>query len=321
MVLLHTNGCFWAFSYDRYWLTANVIESVFYFAVPIFFMISGATLIDYRSRYSTATFFKRRILRVVVPFVFWSCVAAIFVYVTSATLPVSVTEVISKLINTEYFSIFWFFPPLFAVYLAIPFISLISEKARKTAYGYAIIVAFATISLLPFILGLLGITYPGGLRFTAGAEYLMYVLVGYWISHYEIPARWRYALYVLGFAGLLAHIFGTWSLSYQAGEIIGTYKGYLNVPCVLYSTAIFVAARYLEGTKFMNGFVKLCKPFAGLTFGVYLLQGFFLQSVGLYTTIDTHTIVYRFGGGVVIFMLCCAITWVFKQIPLLRHLV
>lgn len=45
VVFLHTNGCFLHFSTERYWFTANIIESIFYFAVPVFFMISGATLI------------------------------------------------------------------------------------------------------------------------------------------------------------------------------------------------------------------------------------------------------------------------------------
>ena len=40
VVYLHANGCFWDFSTSRYWITANMIESIFYFAVPIFFMIS-----------------------------------------------------------------------------------------------------------------------------------------------------------------------------------------------------------------------------------------------------------------------------------------
>ena len=53
------NGCFWQFSYDRYWITANIIECICYFAVPIFFMISGATLLNYRKRYTTAVFFKK----------------------------------------------------------------------------------------------------------------------------------------------------------------------------------------------------------------------------------------------------------------------
>ena len=38
VVFLHANSCFWDFSKERYWITADVIESVFIFAVPLFFM-------------------------------------------------------------------------------------------------------------------------------------------------------------------------------------------------------------------------------------------------------------------------------------------
>ena len=53
VVYLHANGCFWHYSTARYWATANIIENVCYFAVPVFFMCSGVTLIDYRKKYST----------------------------------------------------------------------------------------------------------------------------------------------------------------------------------------------------------------------------------------------------------------------------
>lgn len=72
VVFLHTNGVFWIFSKERYWITANVIESIFYFAVPIFFMISGTTLIDYRERYNTKEFFLRRIKKTLIPYIGWS---------------------------------------------------------------------------------------------------------------------------------------------------------------------------------------------------------------------------------------------------------
>ena len=43
-----------------------------------------------------------------------------------------------------------------------------------------------------------------------------------------------------GIAGLLIHIIGTQILSIKAGEIVSVYKGYTNLPCVLYSVAVFV---------------------------------------------------------------------------------
>lgn len=61
VIALHTNSCFWNFDANAgYWFSANIIESVFYFAVPVFFMISGITLIDYQEKYSTKVFFLKR---------------------------------------------------------------------------------------------------------------------------------------------------------------------------------------------------------------------------------------------------------------------
>ena len=71
VVILHTNGCFWIFSNKRYWFTANIIECLFYFAVPAFFMITGITLMNYRDKYDTKTYFKKRIIKTVIPFLTW----------------------------------------------------------------------------------------------------------------------------------------------------------------------------------------------------------------------------------------------------------
>lgn len=78
VVMLHCNGVFWQFPTGRLWYTSNFIECFFYWAVPAFFMISGATLLDYQDRYSTSTFLKKRLLRTAVPFVAWSCIGIIY---------------------------------------------------------------------------------------------------------------------------------------------------------------------------------------------------------------------------------------------------
>ena len=76
VVILHANGSFWHFSATGgYWGRANIIECLFYFCVPIFFMISGITLIDYNKRYSLKEYFKKRINKVVIPYIFWSLFA------------------------------------------------------------------------------------------------------------------------------------------------------------------------------------------------------------------------------------------------------
>ncbi|MFR7444639.1 MAG: acyltransferase family protein [Sellimonas intestinalis] len=48
------------------------VETIAYWAVPVFFMISGATLFDYRERYQTGAYFKKRFLKTGLPFITWT---------------------------------------------------------------------------------------------------------------------------------------------------------------------------------------------------------------------------------------------------------
>ena len=53
VVFIHSNGIVHTYSSSRAWKTALIFEVVGYWAVPIFIMLSGATLFKYRERYTT----------------------------------------------------------------------------------------------------------------------------------------------------------------------------------------------------------------------------------------------------------------------------
>lgn len=72
VIMLHCNTIYWQAPVGKVWISANFIETAFYFAVPIFFMVSGCTLFDYRKRYSTSTYFHKRFGKTVFPFLVWS---------------------------------------------------------------------------------------------------------------------------------------------------------------------------------------------------------------------------------------------------------
>lgn len=56
---MHCNGIAHQYSDTAAWRQSMVIETIAYWAVPVYFMISGATLLDYRDKYLTRVFFKR----------------------------------------------------------------------------------------------------------------------------------------------------------------------------------------------------------------------------------------------------------------------
>ena len=138
VVYLHSNNCFWTFSTDRCWKSANIIEAGLYFAVPCFFMITGANLLDYRQRYDTKTFLIKRAKKTVFPYIFWSFIGIGF-NICMHNLQwnnVTIKYVIAGLVNGgSIVTTYWFFMPLYAAYLAIP---LFSAGEGKTKIGICI---------------------------------------------------------------------------------------------------------------------------------------------------------------------------------------
>ena len=68
---LHQNGIVhWYDIHTAPFKQSFIFEVGFFWTVPIFFMLNGATLFDYRSRYSTKEFLLQRAKRVLIPFLF-----------------------------------------------------------------------------------------------------------------------------------------------------------------------------------------------------------------------------------------------------------
>lgn len=323
VVQLHTNSCFWIFSKDRYWLTANIIESVFYFAVPIFFMISGATLIDYRDKYDTKSYMKKRIKKAFIPFMIWSLIGLLYIILKdqNVILNKNILDIFSMIINTNIISIYWFFIPLFSIYLSIPLLSLIPKNNRKNIFTYLVIATFLTMSFIPTVCSLIGLTYNYDLNIPVASGYIIYILIGYLISHYEIPNNKRKLIYLFSAIGLAIHILGTYSLSMQNEQIMQTFKGYLNFPCVLYSTGIFTFFKYFKIPKKLSSVSKKFDFIDKYTFGIYLIHYFVIDILTHLLKINIFSIYYRIIAPIVVIAICIIILYFIKKIPILKNIV
>ena len=60
VVVLHCSGGVFYYQKTRLWFIYMFLQTVAHFAVPVFFMLTGANLLDYRKKYDTKTFFIKR---------------------------------------------------------------------------------------------------------------------------------------------------------------------------------------------------------------------------------------------------------------------
>lgn len=278
VVVLHVNGSFWSFADNSRWLGNLVVESVFYPAVAIFFMLTGATLLDYRSRYDTATYFRKRLTRVGVPFLAWSLLAIAF-HVLKGQLTLeqlTPANLISWIVNCDYYNVYWFFAPMFACYLAIPVLGAIPKEKRDRVYLYAFLYAFVTIALLPMAARWLGVPWNAEWQTPVSGGYLMYVLLGYLLTRHPLPRWARLVSYVLAVGALVLRMVATYRLSAAAGMVIYPYGGYINFPCVLQAVAVFTLFQRLRLPKGQR-VTKTMRWLASASFSVYLSHKFIMD--------------------------------------------
>ena len=320
VIILHTNGIFWSRPHGGLWVSANFLETFFYFAVPVFFMISGATLLDYREKYSTKIFFKKRFSKTILPFVFWSIIAGLFnAKLYSKEFDFDIRHVIDNILNTRYFNVYWFFISLVAVYLSIPLLSAVENK--MSVYAYTALTGVICVGILPLVFTLLGLGTWSVTPPVVGG-YIIYVLLGYIFSKKSFTQRQRYLIYVSGMFGWLLHFVGTIYMSLGTNEINSTFKGYQNIPAVLQAIAVFVFFENLNYEKICCHIIidKWINKLASYTLGIYLLHMFLIYYITNKFSIDTTLLEWRIGGALVIFVVCAVITGVVKKMPVARIL-
>lgn len=328
VVCMHVNGtAVNTFSRTGNWLFSLCVDCVCYFAVPVFFMITGATLIDYRKRYDTKTFVKKRINRTMIPFLFWSIVAILWCILALGVMRWSDVsnpiKLINVIFNVKAFNIYYFFIDIFAVYLCIPFLSMVPEDKRlgkKGTYTYLLVYGLLSISILPTICGLIGVEWNNNLRSPLLGGYLIYVLLGYYVSKTDFRKKHRVVIYLLGMAGLLIHIGMTALWSFRDGTMNYTFRGYTNFPTLFYALAIFVAIKYYSkvcGDKLQKNIVFM----SGASFGVYLLHKYPIYILCYLLHVDEFSVVWRIIGTILVYAISVIVVKCLQKIPIIGKLI
>lgn len=325
VVMLHANGIFWSHPKGRLWISSLFIETFFYWAVPVFFMLSGVTLLDYRDKYTTLEYAKKRIRRTLIPFMAWSFFGMLFrQFYSNMNVDWSFTGIVSGMITSRYIDIYWFFMPLFAVYMCIPALGAVPCNTRLRVFKPLCWLGVIFVVVLPFICTLLKIDYNRDLVPPVVCGYMVYLLAGYCLDKSQLKLSVRLIIYFFGILGWAAHFWGTHVLSYGQSYIDGTFKGYLNLPGFMHSVAVFVFVKQITASHWLDKVPYLYSFFdrlSGLTFGIYLIHFYFVIAVPGLLHIKTASMLYRTFGAVGIFALSAIITFCLKKIPLLKHIV
>lgn len=323
VVWLHNNGIVHQFTNSAAWKQSLVVETIAYWAVPIFFMLTGATLMRYRERYDTKTFFKKRLCKVFVPFLVWSVIMLIYKSWrgTFVLTDFSFQNLATVFLNNQMQSVYWFFFPLFAIYASMPVLSLLSGQ-RKWLW-YMVGLSFVTQACCPLLCKLAGIQWNAALAFPMTGGHLIYPILGYLLSTEDLSFKKRIAIYLAGAGAVVLRYTATYFLSMRDGETNRTFFGYNYFTAVLLGVAVFVLFKHIK-LDWLTKREKLCKALSVISscsFGVYLIHVIIKESLLRLTGLDPHRLLWRTVCALAVYLISLAIILILKKIPILKRLV
>ena len=316
---MHCNGIVHRYETIPAWWLSFAIEVLAYWAVPAFFMISGATMMDYPER-STRNFIQRRLKKVGSPLVFWTAIFYIYKRINGSIEWTGFRSFLNMILNFQIEGTYWFFAPLFMIYISLPILSRLRNDDKLLRYTIA--AGVLTHSVLPFLCNVLGLSFNGHLYFPMTGGYILYPLIGYYLHKTDFHRWQRLLIYLLGIIGIFIR-FGHTGYTFAVQGTASTITwGYLNLPALMLSTAVFVFIKYVCQTRWLQN-EKLQKSFrwlAGGSFGVYLIHIFIINQLTYRLCIDLYSPYWQLAGAFLVYIFAIMVVKIVQKIPVVKNL-
>ena len=306
VVCLHCNGWIHIFIKDNLWGARVLIEVVFYFAVPVFFMLSGATLLNYRQRYSTTEFYKKRFIRTLTPYLFWSTIFYI-IYLLRGNPPFGWDETITRFTTGEIpYTFYWFFIPLFMLYIFLPFFSLMVEKLKNSQLLYRCLFLFLFQSVIPTISSIANLNLSFQIPI---AGYAIFMFLGYLLSNnnYESNNKFFSVLSVVCFLLLVCRYYLIYPLNGKSEPLFS----YFGLYSILPSMWMFLFIKKIAKPFHLDRFSSIWRFLASKSYGVYLLHAFFI--IVLEQFIPMNSLSFMTIGVIIIYLSTILATYLLQQ--------
>lgn len=246
--------------HDHWWI-ANLLDSVSRVCVPLFFMLSGALLIDKQE--GLAVFFKKRAFKILAPLVAWSLVYLLFRFYVGGEEKVRVVDIFS---GPVYFHL-WFMYAIVGLYIAMPLLRGYYAAASRGlnvyvaccwGLGFSIIPCLQSFGYLPLL----------GFSLDILPKYAGFMLLGVMLKGI---VHKRVAL-ISAVCFVLLTCLTVWLtewVSEPVGALDERFYGYLAPNVVMMSVAAFIFLNWL-GREVGASLSGLLNELSACSFGAYL---------------------------------------------------
>ncbi|MFN0014659.1 MAG: acyltransferase [Saprospiraceae bacterium] len=256
---------------DVHFVTSDVFYGFLRWATPFFIMISGALQLHASRPEPTAVFLKKRLQRVLVPFLFWGTVYALYLFrgeMYFGTGP-SWERFVEVIFYQDIYFHLWFIPMIAGLYIFTPALRVFVRSATRRELEYFIGLILAVNALHHFLPGFFMIKH------FAWFGYVGYYLLGYYLSAYPISWQWKRVVYPLALLMPLLTAFGTWWLTVRKGTYDESIYIYASPNVLLMTAALFLFLKDVDWVAFSSRYPRIHRAagyMAQVSYGVYFIH-------------------------------------------------
>lgn len=260
------------------------------FSIPVFVMLSGALLINKKD--SLKKFFKKRLSRIFIPFLFWVAVYIIYssLYVTNGFDWGYAIDIFFGTSGTLGVA-FWFIWMIIIAYVLIFIINKVISFGLKRydSFDVKFINILTAISLIYIAIVHFKLFNPYPSKIIYFISFMSYIIIGYFIANTDyleskVPAK--ILALIAGALFIITYLYYIFCfvvpLSQSHGQFI--VMGYFNLITLFMSVNFFLAFKYLSKTGYMDNLEN--KPLgrvftyiSNFSFGIYLAHYMILHSL------------------------------------------
>ncbi len=243
--------------------------------VPLFFMISGALLLEKEE--SLSQLFQKRILKILFILLFFSFVMYLYKSYTGV-YQYSPLEFISTFFTGQIVTSYWYLYAYLAYLLCLPLLRRLVKNLTTDDYFYLLILNICFQSI-PNIIGLWipGFTLNFNLVFPFSEMILFYPLMGYFVSHLSkehITSTILWKCWLISSLCLLSTFGFTLIYGLPKEEFTAFDKGIFQSGLMdVFVLTVFYTARYREESKApspQKG--HILSGLSSVVFGIYLIE-------------------------------------------------
>ena len=309
-------------------------------SVPLFFMISGATLL--KKSESFYVIFRKRILRFLGVLILFCAINFLMVnldaFMDGDAYSFSPGRFLSHLLSGTIPGCipYWFLYAYLGFLLCLPFLQHIAKHLSKMDFSVLLATHFVLLSMIPVVNILLNHWGLSPIQLTASfsvpfasSSFLFYPLIGYYLdNHIDIKAirgTQLFYLFICTLVCVLASCLCIICEGNTAGEYSQNYVALFDYVIAIFA---FVGIKYLAVNAYPQFFTQritaILSTAGSLTFGIYLLDPILVFVIGSKMTAFMKpylpVLAISFCWCFISMILGGFITFVLKKMPIFRKL-